>query len=122
MARASDLWRAAIASPRAPVIVHACRLRTSESQWPAARIAAISPPTWAAGRLLMPCPVEFSGESDGRSQKESVAHEAREPPLGGRADGTRVRRGQGVGRAPPAPSYRSQVGQIPWPADPGGED
>ena len=93
-----------------------------DSLWPGAGNAAISPAADAAGCFghcqgLRCC---ISQENSmAVPQKENLADEAREPPLGGRADRTRLRRGQGVGRAPAAAPHRPEIGQVPRAPDPG---
>ena len=99
------------------------RIVLADSLWPWAARAAISPAADRRRLAAWPPPGRFciAGEDDGRPQKENVAHEAGDPPLGGCADGAGLRRGQGVGRAPAAPSHRPEIGQVPWPPDPGAQ-
>ena len=91
--------------------------------WPCAGIAAISPA--ADSRRLRyrprPAPIFLAGEDDGRPEEEDVAHEARNPPFGGCAEGADLRRGQGLGRAPASASHRPEIRQISRPPDPGGK-
>ena len=119
----ADTGQAVADGGRRPIAVAPHSRSSAHSLWPGAGNAAISPAADAAGCLATrtACAVVFSGECDGRSEEKSVAHEARNPPLGGCADGADLRRRQGLRRAPPSASHRPEDGQIPRPPDPGGQ-